>query len=369
MAPEITDFSSPITNEMLQKTSKVQFDMEDMALWHQFITSTAATISRPWARDLPHIALTCDYLMYGILATSALHLAYLNPAKREHYELISLKYQHKGIGPYKEAIQRLSQDNCVEIFAFATLMVVFYYASLRTPEEAQGISTNYSGFSSFLACLKGCAVIFHQTKDYLKNSIYAHLAADDPFKLIREACSRVFPPSEDDMSLNNLQDILLNQPSIKSSTTVEEMDVYRATIEQLRKLFVGISHGTDTQLRRVLCSIWPMTVSDVYLRLLNEGRPPALLILGHYCLLLKAMEDQWYVHHRVIYMFEAIRNDLSFEWQPYLEYPIRVFDELKARSSATPSTTSSPAAGQESLMTPPDSHEVPWTKPGGPRED
>src|ERR1700691_3252940 len=52
------------------------FDMEDMNLWHHFTRHTAATISIPWQDELPAIALTCDYLIHGILAMGALHLAY-----------------------------------------------------------------------------------------------------------------------------------------------------------------------------------------------------------------------------------------------------------------------------------------------------
>jgi hypothetical protein len=66
---EIHDFSAfPDTRLVppsLQKGSGslVQFDMEDMALWHQFITETSGTISKPWEREIPRLALSCDYLM------------------------------------------------------------------------------------------------------------------------------------------------------------------------------------------------------------------------------------------------------------------------------------------------------------------
>jgi len=45
----------------------VQFDMQDMALWHQFITETGGSISEAWEDTIPRLGLECDYLMVNAI--------------------------------------------------------------------------------------------------------------------------------------------------------------------------------------------------------------------------------------------------------------------------------------------------------------
>ncbi|KAK0113818.1 hypothetical protein ONS95_014066 [Cadophora gregata] len=60
-------------------------DTSDSALLHHFITNTASTLSTTpamqslWENHIPLLAKTNFFLHLGILACSALHLAYLTP--------------------------------------------------------------------------------------------------------------------------------------------------------------------------------------------------------------------------------------------------------------------------------------------------
>jgi hypothetical protein len=133
------------------------------------------------------------------------------------------------------------------------------------------------------------------------------------------------PDPEDGKSLIQITDIVLNLPAIKISTTNEEMGSYRDAIEKLTNMLAGVASGLDSISRRIASSVWACKVSETYIRMLREQRPPALIILAHYCLLLKQCEDCWFMKHRAAGLIESIQGCLGAEWHIYIDRPRKVF--------------------------------------------
>jgi len=342
-------------NSQLAVKQTCHFDMDDMALWHQFITETAITISPAWERELPRLALTCDYLMHGILAMGALHLAFLYPQQRDKYEDLANQHQDLALRPFQSATSHITAENCNHVFGFSVLLMVFNYASFRSPEELLPFSGGvpYGGLSNWIVCLRGCSSIYQQAKSHIENGPLGFLVSQQSMSAIENAGKIECPPDDDDKSLEYLTKHLLNSDRIKASTTIEELEAYTDAIIRLRKLLVGSSQVTDLGFRKMMSSMWPTVISETYLRLLSQQQPLALIIMAHYCLLVKKCEAYWYMSMRAFDMFEAIRrsrgpdvrsqpcpnhlfrqltNDaysqwfLSEEWFPYIEHPLRVFD-------------------------------------------
>ncbi|KUJ10496.1 uncharacterized protein LY89DRAFT_262682 [Mollisia scopiformis] len=304
-----------------------QFDMKDMGLWHQFIYSTAATLSNPWGHELPGLALNCDYLLHGMLALGALHLAYLNPAKRESYSILASHHYDLAIGPFHRATKSVTPDNANQIFAFSTLLVVINYASDRSPELIFPFADGeaHDGLSNWMVDLRGCGIIFETAS--------AHVIEQGPLgflitqgKRLQEVLSTGAQPTpEDDRSLARIKDEVLNLTSVKTSTTVEEMEAYHDAIERLRALLAASTQPLDSVIKRAVCSIWPSRVSDTFVRLLSEKRPPAMIILAHYCLLLRGLEECWYMERRGVNLFQIVVGALDNEWAIYVDHPRREF--------------------------------------------
>jgi hypothetical protein len=304
-----------------------QFGMDDMALWHQFITATAATISSHWGKELPLLAFNCDYLLHGILATAALHLAYLNPDQRDRYNYQSAHHQDLALGPFRQAMSEITPENCNQVFAFSILLMVSNYASFWCVDYLRPLTpvTGYTGLSNWIVCLRGCSSIFQQARSHIMSGPLGFLAAQEDWATTLATPPTEAPQTKDEQSLQYLADHLFNLPYIKSSTTVEALDAYTDAIFRLRKLLSASSQTTDIISIRSMSSAWPSTISDTFIWLLNERRPPALLIMGHYCLLLKRSEAYWYMEHRANDIFEAVHRTLPEEWFPYLEHPLQVF--------------------------------------------
>jgi hypothetical protein len=204
---------------------------------------------------------------------------------------------------------------------------VFNVAPFRSIEFLIHFSDRPSdnGLSNWIIFIRGCASIFQQAQSRIKSGPLGFLIAQEDKMETATAGGTRYPQDEDDKSLEYLTQHLLNMPLLKSSTTVEEMEAYSDAITRLRKLLAAATLASDMASKRTLSSIWLVTVAETFIRLLKEQRPPAVIILAHYCLLLKRCEECWYMEHRAHDLFEAVRQGLSEEWVVYIKHPLRVF--------------------------------------------
>ena len=80
------------TQAATPKHSPLTLNMAHLELLHHFITVTAAEMTAGnnmgqeiWHMTIPKIALSHEWLMHGILAVSALHMAYFSPGQQSVY--------------------------------------------------------------------------------------------------------------------------------------------------------------------------------------------------------------------------------------------------------------------------------------------
>ncbi|KIM98601.1 hypothetical protein OIDMADRAFT_181899 [Oidiodendron maius Zn] len=309
-----------------------KFDMDDMALLHQFLTETAATIAGPWEKEIPRLATSCDYLMHIILSTAALHLAYLNPEQRDKYEYIASQHRDLGIGPFRWALSKITVENCNEVFAYSSLMILAQFAPSHSPNEVFLPSPTpalYKGPANWIVCFRGCASVANQAMPYIRAGPLGILIAQGTQVSNLARTVSVFPENDDDRSIEYISEHLLKLPSIKASTTVDEMESYIEAISWLRRLLAASSADSDSLTCRIFSSIWPTQISDTFIRTLNEDRPAALVITAHYCLLLQRCHSCWYMEHRANALLMSIQQSLATGWAPYIERPVKVIQNAQ----------------------------------------
>lgn len=283
-------------------------------------------MSDPWEKELPLLAFSCDYLMHGVLSTAALHLSYLNPRQRDKYEYLSVQHQDLALGPFRRAMSNITPENCNQVFAFSGLMIIAQFAPFRSPEvilPSPGVAL-YKGPANWIVCLRGCDSIMQQALSHMKSGPLGKLLAQGMQAETLAAGITVLPQNEDDQSVEYLSQHLLNLQCVKDSTSVDEMEAYTESISWLRKLLAASSATSDSLSCRIFTSIWPAQISDTFIRMLHEERPPALVITAHYCLLLRRCHSCWYMEHRAYDLFRAVQQSLAVEWTPYVEYLLQV---------------------------------------------
>ncbi|KIM95460.1 hypothetical protein OIDMADRAFT_134380 [Oidiodendron maius Zn] len=278
--------------------------------WHHFMTSTAATMSAPWEKELPKIALSCTYLLHGMISTAALHLAYLDPDQRGKYQLLAAQHQNIALGPFQAEILNITSENCNQVFAFSLLLLVSHFVSFQSPDfviHSSG-ATEYKGLATWIVWHRGCQTILNQARTYIKSGPLGPLIGEEKRAKCMTEAAKGFSGDDDD----------------RTSTTITEMEAYETVVGQLRRLLTAFSHAEDSLTQRAFACIWPVIVPEIFIRLLDEMRPPALAIMAHYCLLLKKCQFCWYMENRAYSLFNAVQMNLDEEWTVCIQHPLRI---------------------------------------------
>lgn len=101
---------------------------------HHYSTLTYATLSRKadmqriWQVVIPQEGYAHEFLMRGILAVSALHIAHLSPEKSSIFSEISSYHQDIALKEFRATLSNITTHNRVAVFAFATLLIPYICA-------------------------------------------------------------------------------------------------------------------------------------------------------------------------------------------------------------------------------------------------
>ena len=305
------------------------------------MTSTAATMSAPWEKELPKIALSCTYLMHGMISTAALHLAYLDPDQRGKYQLLAAQHQNIALGPFHAEILNITSENCNQVFAFSLLLLISHFVSFRSPDfviHSSG-ATEYNGLATWIVWHRGCQTILNQARTYIKSGPLGPLIGEEKRAKCMTEAAKGFSGDDDDRSIEYLLQFLRSTPIVRTSTTITEMEAYETVVGQLRRLLAAFSHAEDSLTQRAFACIWPVIVPEIFIQLLDEMRPPALAIMAHYCLLLKKCQFCWYMENRAYSLFNVVQMNLDEEWTDCIQHPLRIFGvdrSTSVKSSVAP---------------------------------
>ncbi|RAL00469.1 uncharacterized protein BO80DRAFT_425631 [Aspergillus ibericus CBS 121593] len=99
----------------------------------QWCTHTYSTLSRnpsidwTWKSTIPKLAVHNASLMHGILALSALHLAFLHTSHPRKEYLNTVQSHHlKAIAAVRN-INALSQENASAAYALSNIIIIFHF--------------------------------------------------------------------------------------------------------------------------------------------------------------------------------------------------------------------------------------------------
>jgi hypothetical protein len=114
-----------------------------------------------------------------------------------------------------------------------------------------------------------------------------------------------------------------------SSWSAQSVAIYRSSALHLAKSFafmdeVGMDSGVSTW---SILGLWPVSVDKEYIDLLYERHPGALILLAHYCIILKQMQQRWYFAGRASKLMASIVALLDARWLPFIEEAERIVRE------------------------------------------
>ncbi len=303
---------------------------DDLDLLEHFKNSTYLDVGHNsesrqlWKTTIPLLACSHSFLKHGILASSALHLAYLNPPERQRYRLTAASHQNRALPAFRSAISNANENNGNALLAFSQLLIIHCFASEEQDEDLLLVRGKHeSALPDWLHIIRGNCTIFKTVWQFIKNGPLT------PLKMEGIDREHLAPVPENPEYAQRLGGLLaaISSPGknrIVRKVTEGSISPLPGALAELSRAF---SEAQAARSRSVFTMwtaiyIWPVQVSQGYLDLLRNSDPAALILLAHYCILLEPLESHWYMSGYSKRLLSRIYNQLGQEWRQWLHWPL-----------------------------------------------
>ena len=126
-----------------------------------------------------------------------------------------------------------------------------------------------------------------------------------------------FKQIPDDAYLGQLLSLLATDDSEDTKACCEALNI-------LRRLFSKAAAPNCILSARSLAYSWPVEVPQRYITLVHERKPEALVVMAHYCVMLKMIDSFWYVRGNALRVLDQCRKNLSDKWLPHIDWPLSI---------------------------------------------
>ncbi|OJJ07717.1 hypothetical protein ASPVEDRAFT_142123 [Aspergillus versicolor CBS 583.65] len=292
---------------------------QDFELMHHYTMYTCKTIARrpdiqeTWQEAIPKIAYSYEFLMHGILAFSALHLAHLKPERHSYYLASSGFHMTLGLRSFRRILLSPTNDNCCALFAFCSFIMVYISASPTEPAEPD-LGDGLDSIIELLGLCRGTLVL----------APYLERIQTTPLKplFLSEFYADVSSPTGSGYQFDGLEEHLahlhqLIQSNISDSISAESylraLDRLKASFETIRCFELPLEIG--------LLYIWPLSIDEPFFNELKQRHPVALVFLATYSVQLHAFSDYWFVGQQGFAWLSRISAVLPGEFHEFLTWP------------------------------------------------
>jgi len=247
-------------------------------LMHHYSTHTCKHIftgnqqAQVWQQDIPALASRNVVLLHGILAVTAIHYAWREPARRDVYRSRALHHHSLGLPIFQEMVASASSQTAEVIVAYAILLSLWMYAFPEVAAEQQSLDD----ILSMVETIRGARTV---------SKIYRDNIMEGPMSVFLQ------PPLVGP-ALGNLEVSSVSRHLQVLKDQVDH-DPDKRAVQQLQ-VFLG-RYITGHDYNR-LAATWMASVEDVYWSRLRDHQPYAVLVFAYSTLLVRASEHEcWWM--------------------------------------------------------------------------
>jgi hypothetical protein len=149
--------------------------MLDLELLHHFCTSTAytfhgdATLKTLWRISVPQVGFVNDFVMRGILALAARHLANSKPEQKDFYMAYAIEQHQAGLRKASAMLPTVNAQNVTALYIFTAMACMFSLAGPRRSTDSLIMSDG--SIAEWLVLLRGTRTIIEPWQDARHNGI------------------------------------------------------------------------------------------------------------------------------------------------------------------------------------------------------
>ncbi|PMD46874.1 hypothetical protein L207DRAFT_480806 [Hyaloscypha variabilis F] len=317
-----------VTTTTTDKPSFPNVPWNSLELLYHFTISTSRTIARDqaeesvWQVSVPRLALDHPFLMQGIFAIAALHLAHLRPGERDKYSVLAADHLQTALQSYRVALLKIDRENCHAVLACSALIVALSLgSSLSTTsgsvnsEGSEEASEGIFPIPDWFHFIRGASKIVFSSWPLLQDGFMLHTLHQPAHP---EASSIA---TEDDAQLTKLAPLF--EDGARAPSHVQERNqACREALKELRTAFDLAREPRSGGYNRRSAFRWPGKISDDFIALLSGKEPGALILFAHQCVLLKREEPCWYMDGHAARLISMVKDNLSEEWWCFIQWPL-----------------------------------------------
>lgn len=312
-------------------------NIQDAELLLHFVQSTAQTlagnnscpgssISRFWTTNAPRIGLSYPFVLHLIYALTAYHLASQHSTGhelRQRYRDLASRHLYQGTAGLASATRHLDRNNCGAAYLGATLLCYCTFAAGPVASEDLMIchlgthhNVRWVNLVSGLRLIRqafGTDDLFSGLMSPLGRSPDNSDSRDCHAPLYKELGLERLPWGS---AMNRLDCFVSRQTGQHAPCCLVEL-------VELRKVFEGVYGdgsgvcNVSTDYRHVLG--WLYRLNGEYIRAVQDGDAAALAILAHFSVILKVLQDEWWLHGWAEHICVAVGRTVKHS---VMEWPI-----------------------------------------------
>jgi len=273
----------------------------------------AATNLRPlWQHDILKQATKHPFLMHGLLAMSALHLADKEPEFATEYLPLSIHHQNLAISSFRPALLAISEENCHAVFAQASVisMSSMFLACVRSRVDQNYEPSVDEFIEPYLLTIGIAEVVAAATNWIIKGPLAVmldgHVVPNVDHSII---------PYEVQSHFDNIRDKFRH--NFKDEEELSALLKALGSLEYICKELVTGFKGCEDNPGMVWK--WTSTVPHSYTSILRTHHPGALVLYAHFAILSKKYDSNWFHRGWSDLAVTTISNALSPEWRALIK--------------------------------------------------
>jgi hypothetical protein len=290
------------------KESTLNLDNIDLII-HWF-TKTVHTVNPPTNLAAKEICQTVileqarkhPFLLHGLLALSALHLADSH-SDPEPYTKIATIHHTQGLELYYSILSNINKENYSASIAFAAITIMYAFGISRPR------GTKPPGIE-LIDRLSQIFLLSHGWQSVVN-------AADG---LDRGTGTPIFPaPHSHTGALPTATEAAFAR--LNDMNHGPDTAVYTLAISTLKSVFYDLETDRDNP---HIALQWAHTQPKEFLDLLHQRQNLALVIVGYYCVVLDALKEVWWLNGWSKNLFGVILSNTDPSYRDVLEWPIQM---------------------------------------------
>jgi hypothetical protein len=296
--------------------------LQDLELMHHYSHRTSRTVlganvrlQHVWQEHIPREASRHPFLMHGVLALAALHVACSKPAQAAKYTSLFDKHQALALASYKHILANITDDLANALFALATILSIssLVRATLRASQMEGPQYISVDSICELLHMTKGVREVKEVVGELVCHgnfSVLLHghqLSADVRVTMSRKILS-VFRGLE-----RMMHDHCTNPDQHKhcSEAVCHLYSVFETILG--KHALGGLEMGHIWR--------WTAMLSYGFIKMVQAEYPPALVITAHFTVASTMLRDIWYVSNWGDLAFDGICIALKGQLEEYLIWP------------------------------------------------